>query len=85
MNPTFDKLYRQLGRATIGLLWATIAVYGLALACAVLGFRNGAESLTGVTFSLAYAFAAFLVVFLFGSVAAAVVGWIERQRGSKGS
>jgi hypothetical protein len=38
-----------------------------------------------VTFSLAYAFAAFLVVFLFGSVAAAVVGWIERQRGSKGS
>ena len=79
MNPTFDRLYRQLARTTFGMLVAVISVYGAAIVLALLGARHAAESLCQVSFSLAYAFAALLLVFLASSLVAAVLRWISRR------
>jgi len=85
MNTTFDTLYRQLGRTTLGLLLATLSVYGLTLLCALLGFADAVISLRGVAGSLAYVFAALLSLFLVSSVVAAVIRWIERRNQLGGS
>ena len=79
MNPTFTTLYRQLGRVTIGVLLTTLASYGAALLCAVLGFSRGATSLGGVSASLAVAFVALFSVFLVASVVVAAVRWLDRR------
>jgi hypothetical protein len=84
MNATFDKLYRQLGRVTFGVLLATLAVYGLALGCALLGFREAVISFMSVTYSLAYVFGVLVSVFLVGSIVRAVIQWIDRRDGVKG-
>lgn len=78
MNTTFDALYRQLGRATFGLLMATFASYGITLLFAVLGLSRGVISFRGVTASLAYASVALLAVFLVASVASAFIRWVDR-------
>ncbi|HET6408819.1 MAG TPA: hypothetical protein VFG14_13120 [Chthoniobacteraceae bacterium] len=79
MNQTFDKLYRQLGRITLGLLLGALTVYGITLLCALLGFSHAAASFGGVAASVAYVFLALLAVFLVASVVAAVVRWIDRR------
>lgn len=79
MNPIFDTLCRQLGRATFGLLFATLSFYGITLLCAVLGFRHSAGSFGGVAASLAYVLIVLFGLFLMASVLAAVVRWIDRR------
>ena len=79
MNPTFDHLYRQLGRVTCGVLLATLFVYVLALICALLGLSHAVTSLVGVAASLTYVFGALLGVFLLSSVVAALIRWIDRR------
>ena len=85
MNTTFDTLYRQLGRATFGLLLATLTAYGVTLSCALLGFSQAVISFRGVTASLAYAFVALLSVFLVASIVTAFVRWMDRRRQNTGS
>ncbi|MDP1590045.1 MAG: hypothetical protein Q8M07_19990 [Prosthecobacter sp.] len=72
MNTTFDRLYRQLGSATFGVLLAALSVYGLTLLCALLGFSHAVVSLGGVAASVAYVFVALLGLFLVASVVAAL-------------
>jgi len=79
MNPTFDKLYRQLGRVTFGLLIATLASFGITLLFALLGFSHSAASFRGVAASLAYVCVALLGLFLVASVVAAVIRWLDRR------
>jgi hypothetical protein len=79
MNPTFDRLYRQLARATFGLLLAALTLYGITLSCALLGFSHAAGSLGGVAASLAYVFGVLLSLFLVASVVAAVIRWFDRR------
>lgn len=79
LNPTFDKLYRQLGLATFWALVAGLTLFGLALLCALLGLPHAVASLTSVAASVAVVFAALLGVFLVGSVVAAVIRWIDRR------
>jgi hypothetical protein len=79
MNPTFDKLYRHLGRVTFGMLLAALFLYGSTLVCALLGFGHFAASFGGVSASLAYVFIALLGLFLVASVVAAVIRWIDRR------
>jgi len=79
MNPTFDRLYRQLGRVTGGLLIATLTSYGITLLCALLGFGHSAASIGGVSASLAYVFVGLLGLFLVASVVAAVIRWLDRR------
>jgi hypothetical protein len=79
MNPTFDKLYRQVGRVTFGLLLATLAFYGITLLSALLGFANAAASFGGAAASLAYAFIALFGLFLAASIVAAVIRWLDRR------
>ncbi len=78
MNTTFDTLYRQLGRATFGLLLATLASYGLTLACALLGLSQAVTSFRGVTASLAYVSIGLLAVFLAASILVAFIRWVGR-------
>lgn len=80
MHPTFDRLYRQLGRATMGLLLAVLTAYAITLLCALLGFSHSAASVGGVAASLAYAFIAFLSVFLLASIVAAVIRRVDGRK-----
>ena len=83
MNPIFEKLYRQVGRVTVGLLLATVAFYGVTLVCALLGLRHAATSFGGVAGSLAIAFMILFVVFLMASVVAAIIRWFDRRSQTK--
>jgi hypothetical protein len=85
MNPTFDRLYRQLGKVTFGLLVTTLAAYGLTLVCALLGFSHAVSSLGGVAASLAFVFGILLILFLVTSIVSAVLRWVERRDQFKGS
>lgn len=85
MNTTFDRLYRQLGRITLGLLLATLSIYGLMLLCALLGFSHTVASLSGVAVSLAYVFVGLFCLFLVASVVAALTRWLDRRNETKGS
>jgi hypothetical protein len=79
MNPTFERLYRQVGRVTFGVLLAALIVYGLMLVCALLGFSHTVASLGGMAASLAYVFVALFGLFLVASVVAAVIRWFDRR------
>jgi hypothetical protein len=85
MNTTFDRLYRQLGRVTFGVLLAALSIYGLTLLCALLGFSRAVASLGGVAASVAYVFVALLILFLVASVVAAVIRWLDRRKQIEGS
>jgi len=80
MNTTFDRLYRQLGRVTFGMLIAALSIYGLTLLCALLGFSRAVASLGGVAASVAYVFVVLLSLFLVASVVAAVIRWLDRRK-----
>ena len=82
MNPTFDKLYRQLGRATFGLLVATITSFGITLLCALLGLSRAVASLNGVSLSVASVFIVLLSLFLVASLVGAVIRWLDRRNQS---
>ena len=79
MNPTFDRLYRQLGRVTLGLLIAALTLYGSAIFCALLGFSHVTASLGAIAASLACSFVALFILFLMASVVVAVVRWLDRR------
>jgi hypothetical protein len=79
LNPTFDFFYRQLGRATGGVLLATLAFLGLALSSALLGLPRAVISFNGAALSLAVVFVALLALFLFSSVVAAFIRWLDRR------
>ena len=79
MNPTFDRLYRQLGRVTWGALVGALSIFGLTLLCALLGFSHAVVSLRGVAASIAIVFCALFSVFLIASVVAAVIRWLDRR------
>jgi hypothetical protein len=82
MNPTFDSLYRQLGRATFGLLLATITSFGITLLCALLGLSRAVASLNGVSLSIASVFIVLLSFFLVASLVDAVIRWLNRRNQS---
>ena len=79
MNPTFERLYRQVGRVTFGVLLATLTIYGLMLLCGLLGFSHAVASLGGAAASLAFVFVALFGLFLAASVVAAVIRWLDRR------
>jgi hypothetical protein len=79
MNPTFERLYRQVGRVTFGVLLATLTIYGLMLLCGLLGFSHAVASLGGAAASLAFVFVALFGLFLVASVVAAVIRWLDRR------
>jgi hypothetical protein len=83
MNPTFDRLYRQLGRATFGMLLAALTFYGITLFSAVLGFAHSAASFGGVAASLTYVFIALFSLFLLASVVAAGLRWFDGRNQSE--
>jgi hypothetical protein len=85
MNETFDRLYRQLGRATFGVLLGALTIYGIMLVCAVLGFSHAVASLGGAAASLAYVFIVLFGLFLMSSLVAAVVRWMDRRDQIKSS
>ena len=79
MNPTFDRLYRQLGRVTLGLMLGALILYGIAIACALLGFSHVTASLGAIAASLAVLFVALFILFLVASVVVAVIRWLDRR------
>ena len=82
MDPTFERLYHQLGLATFGLLLASLTLFGITLVCALLGLSHAVASLNGVSLSVACVFAALLSLFLMASVVAAVIRWLGRRNQS---
>ena len=85
MNPTFERLYRQVGRVTLGILLATLAMYGLMLIFALLGFSHAVASLGGVAASLAFVFIVLFGLFLVASIVAAALRWLDRRDQIKAS
>jgi uncharacterized membrane protein (DUF485 family) len=85
MNTTFDRLYRQLGRVTIGVLIAALTLYGTMLVCAALGFSHAVASLRGAAASIAFVFCILVGLFLMASVVAAVIRWLDRRDQIEGS
>lgn len=85
MNPTFDRLYRQLGRATVGLLLSTLVCYGITRLCELLGLSQAEISFRGVVESLAYVSVALSSLFLVAFVVVAVIRWVGRRSQIKGS
>ena len=85
MNPTFERLYRQLGRITLGILVGTLAIYGLMLIFALLGFSHAVASLGGVAASLAFVFIVLFGLFLVASMVAAALRWLDRRDQIKAS
>jgi hypothetical protein len=79
MNPTFDRLYRQLGRVTLGLLLGALTLYGITIGCGLLGFSHVTASLGAVAASLAVMFVLLFILFLVASVVLAVVRWMDRR------
>ncbi len=80
MNPTFDRYYRQLGRATLFLFLAVLASYCLTVLFVRLDVPRAVISFQGATDSLAYAFAVLLSVFVAASVAVMINRWMTRRR-----
>ena len=85
MNPTFERLYRQVGRVTLGILLATLAIYGLMLIFALLGFSHAVASLGGAAASLALVFIVLFGLFLAASIVAAALRWLDRRDQKKAS
>jgi hypothetical protein len=79
MNRTFDRMYHQLGNATVVLLFVTLTCYAITLLCAVLGLPEAVISFRGALMSLAYAFAVCLGLFLVASLTAALIRWIDQR------
>ncbi len=82
MITTFDKLYRQLGRSTLGLLVAALSLYAITLLCALLGLSHAVASLGGVAASLAYACATLFGVFLLASLGTVLIRYLDRRHRS---
>ena len=78
MIQTFEKLYRTMGRATAGLLIGALAVFGMALCLALLGFQQS-ENLVQVTKAMSWVFVGLLGLFLVTSLVAAIVRWLDRR------
>ena len=83
MKSTFDRLHRQLGRVTFGLLLVTLTSYGVALFCALLGISQAATSFSSVSGSLAYVSLALLIAFLGVSLIGSFIRWLDRRGQSK--
>ena len=79
MNESFDRLHRTLGRTTVGVLFAVLAFYGIAMAFALLGISHVAESLNQAGLASAIIFGALFVVFVVSSLVAAILRWLERH------
>ena len=80
MVATFEYFHRQLGRATMIVLYAALAVLGVTLLCALLGLSHAVVSLNGVWWSLGYLFGGMLAVFLLTSLVGALVHFLDRRR-----
>jgi hypothetical protein len=78
MIETFEKLYRTMGRATAGSLIGALALFGMALCLALLGFQQ-AESLGQVAKAMTLVFVGLLSLFLVTSLVAAIVRWLDRR------
>ena len=76
MMDTCEKLYRTMRHATLGLLYVTSGVFGLALCLALLGLRPPAERYAQVAKELAFLFVCMLGLFVFTSLMAAAVRWL---------
>ena len=79
MMETFRYVYRQLGLATVMILFAALAFLGLALLFALLGFSHAAASFNSVAVVLGFVFGGMLAVFLLTSLVAALVRFLERR------
>lgn len=76
---TFDYFYRKLAQATVAVLFSTLGLFVVSLACAVLGLAHAVSTFSGVTFALAYVFGALLLVFLVSSLVRALIYFLYHR------
>ena len=79
MNPTYEKLYGQLGRTTYWALMLALIVFGLSVISALLGLQRVVQSLSEAALAFGYVFLALFVVFIVASVCAAAIRGLERR------
>jgi hypothetical protein len=79
MIGSFEYLYRQLSRATVAVLFATLGFFGLTLLCALLGLPHAVDSFRGATAALAYLFGGLLAVFLVTSLVWSLIQFLSRR------
>lgn len=76
MRKTYEKLYSMMRQGTLGLLYVTFGVFGLALCLALLGLRQPAERYAQVAKDLSFLFVCMLGLFVFTSLMATAVRWL---------
>jgi len=79
MLESYEIFYRQLSRATLTVLFITLASFGMTLVCALLGLSHAVVSLNGVTLVLASVFGGMLGVFLLTTLIWALVRFLNRR------
>lgn len=79
MNTTFENLYRQLGRATVGVLISGLIFLVLALSSALLGFQRPSAGFSDAASLFGYVFTVLLMLFLITSIVAVFLRWHDRR------
>jgi hypothetical protein len=79
MMATFEYYHRQLGRATMAVLYIALAFLGLTVMCALLGLSHAVVSFRGVSAALGCVFGGMLAVFLLTSLVWSLVRFLDRR------
>jgi hypothetical protein len=80
MSTTFERLEEQLGNATKYVVILTLISFGITIGSALLGLPKAVETFRGVSFALAYAFAALFTLLALGWLVSAIVRYFEQRR-----
>ena len=84
MLGSLEFLYRQLSRATVAVLFITLASFGVTLVCALLGLPHAVVSFRSVTVVLASVFGGMLAIFLLTALVWALARFLNRRSSPSG-
>jgi hypothetical protein len=78
MKDSFSKMYAQLARTVLWVLYAALAALGLTLIAALLGLPNVVVSFRGVSASLGAVFVGLFLLLLLSSLTATILRRLKR-------
>jgi hypothetical protein len=85
MLGSLEFFYRQLSRATVAILYVTLAFFCVTLVFALLGLPDAVVSFRSATVVLASVFGGMLAIFLLTALVWALVRFLNRHTSPSGS
>jgi hypothetical protein len=79
MHATFERLYRDLGRATAWTLYSALGLLALAVLAALAGLPHAVDGFRAAAAAVGAVFAGLLALFLVSSLVAVVVRYVNRR------